>query len=319
VSAYNTVFMFSGQGSQYLQMGRELFSENHIFRQWMMQLDDHARELLGQSVVEAIYSGSNARAFDRTLLTHPAIFMVEYSLAQCLLDAGVRPSMTLGASLGSFAASAVAGFVNVEDALAAAIRQAVAFESCCSPGGMIAVLADPALFAEDFLSRNSELAGINFSSHFAVSAKHRHLAAIETGLRERDIAHQRLPVTFAFHSRWIDEAQDSFEHFMRSIHCTRGRLPLACCEQAGMLSELPDDYFWRVVRRPIRLRETIAQLERSGAHRYVDLGPAGTMATFVKYGLLPTSRSTTHAILTQYGQDVRNLQALALVTAADER
>lgn len=68
--------------------------------------------------------------------------------------------------------------------------------------------------------------------------------------------------------------------------------------------------FWRVVREPIRLRDTIAQLERAGTYRYVDLGAAGTLATFVKYALPPGSRSTTHAILTPYGHDIRNLTAL---------
>jgi bacillaene synthase trans-acting acyltransferase len=310
VSVSETVFMFSGQGSHYFQMGRELFDKDDVFRQWMIRLDGLAQELSGQPVIEAIYSSSKADVFDRTPLTHPAIFMVEYSLAQCLMQAGVMPDTTLGASLGSFAAATVAGFMEVEDAMAAVIQQAAAFEASCERGGMIAVLADPALSTENFLSEHSELAGINFASHFAVSARQKSLDEIEAALRKRNVTHQRLAVSFAFHSRWINQAQAPFESFMRSIRCTQGRLPLACCEQAAILSDLPNDFFWRVVRQPIRFRETIARLERSGAHRYIDVGPAGTMATFVKYALPATSRSTAHAILTPYGQDRKNLAAL---------
>jgi malonyl CoA-acyl carrier protein transacylase len=86
-------------------------------------------------------------------------------------------------------------------------------------------------------------------------------------------------------------------------------LPLACCDQAAILFDLSDDYFWNVVRRQIRFRETIERLEREGARRYIDLGPSGTLATFLKY-VAPATRSTAHAILTPYGSDRKNLAAL---------
>src|SRR5260370_39260695 len=90
--------------------------------------------------------------FDPTLLTHPAIFMVEYSLAQTLIHAGVWSDMVLGVSLGSFAAATVAGFIVLEDALTAVMRQSIALKEYCEPWGMTAVLADPGLLADDFLS-----------------------------------------------------------------------------------------------------------------------------------------------------------------------
>jgi bacillaene synthase trans-acting acyltransferase len=305
-----TVFMFSGQGSQYIHMGAELFATNDAFRQSMTRLDELARKMAGQSVLEAIYSKDKSKVFDRTLLTHPAIFMVEYSLAHCLMQSGVMPSMTLGASLGSFAAAAVAGFVQAEDVLHLVIKQAMALESCCEPGGMLAVLANPEIFAESFLSEHSELAGVNFATHFAVAARQSSLEKIESALRSRSIVFQRLPVSFAFHSRWIEAAQAPFESILESVGPMRGHLPLVCCDQAAVLAELSDTYFWRIVRQPIRFREAIAHLEREGAYRYIDVGPAGTLATFLKYGLSKTSHSAVHAILTPYGRDQKNLAAL---------
>ena len=315
--AAETVFMFSGQGSQHFQMGRELFETHDTFRGWMRRLDEIARQWSGMSVVESLYSDVHGRGdpFDRTVLTHPAIFMVEYSLAQSLMHAGVRPDMVLGVSLGSFAAAAVAGFIDVEDALTAVIRQAIALEECGEPGGMIAVLADPALFAEDFLSSRSELAAVNFSSHFVVSARRTELAEIEVALKKHNVAYQQLPVSFPFHSQWIDNAKAAFEPFMRSLRRTQGRLPLVCCDQTAVLSDLSVDYFWDVVRHPVRFRETTSRLERQGgARRYIDVGPAGTLATFMKYGVPATTRSTVHAILTPYGFDQKNLAAVSAST-----
>jgi len=87
--------MFSGQGSHYLQMGRALFDDNRIFRDWMMRLDDFVRQSSGTSVIETLYSDRHKAgdSFDRTLLTHPAIFMVELSLHDAL------PILFAGANL----------------------------------------------------------------------------------------------------------------------------------------------------------------------------------------------------------------------------
>jgi len=311
VPAPSKAFMFSGQGSQYFHMGRALYESDETFRKWMVRLDDVAQASLGTSVIEALYDGTRGRGepFDRTLLTHPAIFMVEYSLAQTLIRSGVEPDMVLGVSMGSFAAAAVAGFLDVEDALSAVIRQAMAIEEWSEPGGMTAVMADPVLFEEDFLRGRSELAGVNFSSHFVVTAPRTELAELEAVLKKLGVGYQRLPVSFPFHSRWIDNAKDPFESFMRSIPCKPGHLPLVCCDHTATLSDLPDAYFWNVVRRPIRFRETTARLEEQGSRHYIDVGPAGTLATFLKYGLPAGTPSTLHSILTPFGVDKKNLAA----------
>lgn len=307
------IFMFSGQGSQYFQMGRELFEKNQTFHDWMVRLDDIPRQLSGRSVIEVLYSDLHGKGdlFDRTVLTHPAIFMVEYSLSETLIHAGVRPDMVLGVSLGSFAAATVAGFIGLEDALTSVVQQAMAFEKYCEPGGMTAVLADPALFAEEFFSGGRcELAAVNFSFHFVVSARCAELEEIEAALEQRNVSYQRLPVSFPFHSQWIDKAKAPFESFMRSIPRKQGRLPLVCCDHSAILSGLSDDYFWNVARRQVRFRETTARLEQQGACRYIDVGPAGTLATFLKYGMPATTKSTVHAILTPFGFDQKNLAAL---------
>lgn len=311
--ASEIVFMFSGQGSQYFHMGSDLFRKNAAFREWMVRLDDIARRSSGRSVIDALYSDEKGKGdpFDRTVLTHPAIFMAEYSLAQSLIQAGIHPDMVLGVSLGSFAAAAVAGYIAVEDALIAAIKQASVVEEHGERGGMIAVLADPALFAEEFLSGHSELAAVNFSSHFVISARQAELAEIEAALKRRNVGCQRLPVSVPFHSRWIDRAKGPFEVFMRSVPCASGRMPLVCCDEAEILNELPNGFFWNVVRRPIRFREVAARLEQQGTRRYIDVGPAGTLATFLKYGKSLAAGSTAHAILTPFGGDHRHLDALA--------
>lgn len=312
----STVFMYSGQGSQYYHMGRALYDRNRVFHESMNELDYIAQKLLGRSVIKTLYSAVHDKGdlFNSIMMTHPAIFMVEYSLTQTLTRIGICPDIVLGVSLGSFAAAAVAGFISVKDALEAVIQQAITIEGNCEPGGMIAVLNDPALFAEDFLCSHSELVAVNFSSHFVVSARSEELRTIEIALKKRNINYQLLPVSFPFHSKWIDRARVPFESFMRSIQFKQGRLPLACCTYSSLLSDLPDDYFWNVVRHPIRLGETIALLEQKSTCRYIDVGPVGTLATFLNYLIPAASPSTVHTILSPYGFEERNLNALSELT-----
>lgn len=293
-------------------MGKSLFQENAVFRSHMTHLDEVVRQLTGQSVVETLYSPANklSMPFDRTLLTHPAIIMVEYALAHTLIDAGIVPDIVLGASLGSFTAASLAGALSINDALAMAVAHARSLEQTCRAGGMIAILAEPKLFGETFLSQYSECAAVNFASHFVVSAPDADCAMIETELRRRDIAFQRIPVSFAFHSRWIESARSQFETQTAAISIARLHLPMMCCDHGKLLTNLQDSYFWNVTRHPIRFSVAISTLEADGGHRYIDVGPAGTLAVFLKYLLPSTTTSSTHSILTPYGRDVANLARL---------
>lgn len=317
-AAVKTVFMFSGQGSQYYQMGRTLFEREPVFRETMSELDQIVERLSDRSVVHELYHSGRVKSdpFKETRITHPAIVMVEYSITQVLASRGMRPDVALGASLGSFAAAAVCGLLSIEGALGAAIEHARCLEERCPPGAMIAVLASPELYEQE-LAFCSELVGVNFSSHFVVATVAENVVELETKLRSRGIAFQTLPVCFAFHSRWIESARQIFCGRQAPRLPLSRAVPLACCAHARVLDGLPADYFWTVARQPIRFRETIAVLETSGPYRYVDVGPAGTLATFLKYVLPPTSRSSAHSILSPYDRDVANVDALAPKIAAE--
>ena len=268
-------------------------------------MNDIAVKFSGHSVMDYIYFENRSKmdVLDELSFSHPSIFMIEYSLAKCLMDTGIHPDIVLGNSLGSFAAAAVAGFVQPEEAMLAVLRHAAAFESTCDAGGMISILAQPDLFEEEFLSSQSECAGVNLDAHFTISALEPALRRIEDELARRDILHQRLPLRFAFHSRWIEPARAACLSFPIELRSGPARLPLMCCDRAELLSDLPEDYFWQVARQPIRMREAVAALEKTGPHHYIDLGPSGTLSTFLKYLIEPASGSTAHVTLSPYRDD----------------
>src|SRR5262249_10236754 len=93
------------------------------------------------------------------------------------------------------------------------------------------------------------------------------------------------------------------------------RVPFMCCEQARMLSSLPSNYFWRITRGRMRFAEAVHAMESMGAWNYIDLGPAGTLATFLKYLLPAKAASKAFGVLSPFGTDVKNLQAVISGTA----
>jgi RIP metalloprotease RseP len=191
--------MYSGQGSQYYQMGKMLFEQNNIFRKYLEEAD----RVSGLSTIKFLYNENNKKSqpFLDLSLSHPAIFIVEYALSQMLLDSNIKPDKVLGASVGEFAAAVQAGILKFDDALELVIHQAESIKNHIPEGGMIAILEDIELYEnKNYLKENSELAGINFSKNFVVAAEKNNLKMIEENLRKDKLTFQVLPVNFPFHS-----------------------------------------------------------------------------------------------------------------------
>lgn len=308
-----TAFLFSGQGSQYYQMGRGLYEQNLVFRASMDQMDRLALDMLGTSVVQALYGPhGTAEPFDELRMTHPAIFMVEFALAQSVMELGITPDCTVGASLGTFAALAVAGCMTAQEALAMVIRQAQAIEEHCPKGGMIAVMGAPTLYEDSlFLQARSVIAGRNFASHFVLSAPAENLPAIQSFLTRAAVTWQSVPVHYPFHAPWIDPMREVLIAASGSVRIQLSGTPVICCALGGVVQEISDDYFWKVARDEIGFMPAIAHMEQSGAFDYLDLGPSGTLATFLKYLLPQHSASRRFALMTPYGRDAELFASMA--------
>ncbi len=128
------VFMFSGQGSQYYHMGKELYQRHAGFKRWMDHCDEIAAPLIDASLIEVIFYAADKRQdFDRLLYSNPALLCFEYSLAQVLLDMDVKPDLLLGYSLGDITSSVLAGNMVLEEGIRFVVEMAKLFEAKSPP------------------------------------------------------------------------------------------------------------------------------------------------------------------------------------------
>lgn len=311
-----TIFMFSGQGSQYYHMGKELMESNTVFQTWMRKLDKIVQKHVDVSLVDIIYndSASKSDSFDRTLHTHPAIFCVEFALAQVLIEHGIVPDYIMGSSLGEYAAATLAGVFNLEEAIEAIMKQAIMLESLGNNSGMLAILDNVSLYHDNaLLHKNTEIAGVNFDGHFVVSGMNNVLNDITCFLKEKDIVFQMLPVSQGFHSAIIDEIAWDYMSYLNGVTFNSSQVPFISGARACEISEFSPDYFWEVIRNPMLFQDTIRYTEENlaGSQKvYIDLGPSGTLATFIKYILGNKTASMVFPILTPFAQDVNNINKI---------
>lgn len=306
------VFMFSGQGSQYYRMGKELYDENPVFRTALRRHDDVVAQALGESVLARIFDPAKRRSdpFTDTRFSHPAIVMIELALAETLTEAGVTPDYLLGASLGEYAAVVVAGCVEPAECLRLLAEQVRALRDA-PRGGMLAVLDKPDVLDRVPELRACEIAARNYPGHFVVSARTEVLDAAEVALRAADVPHQRVAVEYAYHSSLMDSIAVAARQAMAATTFGPPRIPLVSCVDGELVRRVTPEHLWQAARRPIEFETAITAMRRRGDFHYLDLGPAGTLNNFVRGNLPPGSRSRSVALLSPFGHDPDLLARLA--------
>jgi malonyl CoA-acyl carrier protein transacylase len=307
------VFVFSGQGSQSYFMAKELYDSHTGFCWQMNRLDGLFRDALGSSVLDHVYNPRVTRSdpFDAILFSLPATFMVQYAMAQTLIENDVRPHLTLGASLGEMSAAVIAGSVSLEDAISAVAAMAQFFDRTRLDGGMTAVLHDVESYRRlDAISRDAELAAINYESNFVVSGTEPALGRIHQVLLERGIPFQRLPVKQPFHSPLLDSVQDDFHRVVPIPRFAPPRIPVVSCTSGGPIAQLDVKFLWNTIRQPIQTMDAVRSLEQQGSFRYIDMGPGASFGNCIKRILKNGSLSTIHQPLNPFARRAENLEVV---------
>ncbi|MEW6735275.1 MAG: ACP S-malonyltransferase [Acidobacteriota bacterium] len=306
----NIIFMYPGQGSQYYHMGKELYENNRIFREWMQKLNDTVEPCVGVSILDILYKDSyRSKEFSNILYTHPANFMISYSLTQLVYDWEIYPDYLLGYSLGEYTAAAVAGVLKWEEILNLLVKQARLVQE--TPlATMVAILGSPELFYQlQEQLKQCWLAAHNFPKHFVISIKLEDLELLEMFLKRQKIVFQKLPVAQGFHCPLIDSIEIPLKKYLRELDQNTPQTPVISCFSGIVVDWRDNDHLWNVIRQPVEFQKTVETFEKQYDNNvYLDLGASGTMANFVKYNLSSQTHSTFVSMMNQFGQNIKSTE-----------
>ncbi|MEV7244277.1 SDR family NAD(P)-dependent oxidoreductase [Streptomyces sp. NPDC093248] len=285
-----TAFMFTGQGSQYAGMGAALYEALPVFRAHVDECDRLFAEPLGRSVRELLLgTADDPEAIDRTEYTQPALFTLEYALAQQWMAWGVRPNVLIGHSIGEVVAAAVAGLFSLPDAVKLVAARARLMQAVRAEGGMAAVAAPadevaPLLEGRDDLA----LAAVNAPDQTVVSGATAALDEVTGVLADRGFRVDRLTVSHAFHSPLMAEVYDDFRAALDGITFHEPKISLIS-NVTGRLARLREignaDYWVRHIGEPVRFLDGIRAVAKRGRHALVEIGPQAALTALARRGV----------------------------------
>ncbi|MFO1217389.1 MAG: aminotransferase class III-fold pyridoxal phosphate-dependent enzyme [Burkholderiaceae bacterium] len=259
-------FMFPGQGAQYVNMGRTLYESEPVFREEIDACAAVLRPFLGVDLRHVLYpdAGSSPLAQEQltqTAITQPALFAVEYALAQLWLSWGVTPKALIGHSVGEYVAACVGGTFRRDDALALLAQRARLMQAMPS-GAMLAVRASATKLAEDLGPRTS-IAAINAPNLTVVSGDHEAIAQLAAALGAKGVACRLLPTSHAFHSPMMEPVVAQFVELVERTPRQRPTLHWMSSLTGTVITdaEATDPVYWaRQLREPVRFMDGVGRL-----------------------------------------------------------
>ncbi len=304
VNDQRLAFLFTGQGSQYENMGRQLYESQSTFRIAIDRCAEILEDFLDQPLLSVLYptssngSGLQARAtyemlaksipqdgqigheirLNETIYTQPALFAVEYALAELWRSWGIEPDLVMGHSVGEYVAAFIAGIFTLEDALRLVAARGRLMQALAKNGQMAVVFASESQVAatlEPFKAQVN-IASINGPENVVISGEVNATKEVLDRLAKEEIESRPLDVSHAFHSPLMEPMLDEFERIAGQIQYNTPRIPIVSNVAGRLLTEeeIQDASYWRRhARNPVQFAGGIRELDAQEVTTYLEIGP----------------------------------------------
>lgn len=290
------IFMFPGQGSQYVNMGLNLYNSEPLFKKIIDQCAEILTPYLGEDLRHFLYpnAGDEEKAelsLKETRITQPAIFTLEYALAKLWMSWGIKPNGAIGHSIGEFVAACLAGVFSLEDALKLVAIRGKLMQDL--PRGSMLSVRSNAQQVEQWL--NTELttekqelcaiATINSPSLCVVSGPTEYILEFQTNLENKGIICKFLHTSHAFHSPMMTPILEPFGEIVKTIKLSEHQFPIMSTVTAEWLTpqQAKDHQYWtNHLRATVRFADGIKNLWQKPERVLLEIGPRNTTATLAR-------------------------------------
>lgn len=269
-------FMFTGQGAQYAEMGRELYQSEPRFAESIDRVASFMDAELGAPLKEVMFGEKSAEYLENTRYVQPALFAIEYALAELLRYWGVEPSYVIGHSIGELVAACVAGVLDLEDAARFVVARGRLMGQLPEGGKMLAVSASVEQVQKWILGREAEvsIATVNGPRAVVVSGTAEAIAAIDEIAQAAGRQTKQLEVSHAFHSPLMDPILDELTQVAASMRAHPARIPIVSNTTGEFYKdELKPEYWSQHVRQAVLFHAGMEKIIEAGCTLVIEVGP----------------------------------------------
>lgn len=300
------VFLFTGQGSIYKDIGKQLYEYEVEFQRIMDECDSAFQKQLGISVLNTIY-GDEEKLISDPLYSQPVIFSVEYALAKTWEALGVKPNVVIGHSIGEYAAACYAGYVDFVNAVKMIGIRAKLMSNMEADGKMAGILTDEELIRrilEEHHFTDVSIAAVNAPKNVTVSGTveeiERFIAILQ---KENRVFINDLGIQKPYHSIIMEKYEDEYADMLEDIYFEQGSIAMISTVTGTNIrgSEMGNVKYWqRHLSKTVRYQEAICEAYKDGANMFIEIGGNATLTGLAgqciaddSITLLPTLRKAT--------------------------